>query len=81
MKGLMVSLIIVFFVGTTSNVVAAGQQDAAEGESRFNLQPIAEPALDRPGPDDSDDEVAWPPTEFVCSRDSRRILRRWVISN
>ena len=72
MKGLMVSLIIVFFAGMTSTVLAAGQQDAAEGESRFGLQPLAAPSYERPGPDDSDDDSAWPPLASSSPRESTK---------
>ena len=70
MKGLMVSLIIVLFAGTTNSVLAAGQQDAAGSESRSGLQPITAPYVDRPGPDDSEDEVAWPDPKSMLSRGS-----------
>ena len=70
MKGLMVSLIIVLFAGTTSTVVVAGQQDAAGTESRFGLQPITAPP-ERPGPDDSDDnDFDWPRPTSLLSRSS-----------
>ena len=58
MKGLMVSLVIVFFAGWTTTVLSAGQQDAAGFKPKLSLQPMA--ALERPGPDDSDDDVDWP---------------------
>jgi len=57
----------------TSTVASAGQQaeqDAAEFESRFGLRPIAAPRLDRPGPDDSDDDDAWPTPTSLLSRES-----------
>ena len=70
MKGLMVSLIIVIFAGTTSSVLAAGQQDAAGVEPRSGLQPMVAPTLERPGPDDSDDNVAWPVPKSLLSGES-----------
>ena len=73
MKGLMVSLIIVFFAGMTCTVVAAGQQaeqDAAKFEPRLGLQPLAAPTYDRPGPDDSDDDGAFPSSTSVLSQES-----------
>ena len=70
MKGLMVSLIIVIFAGVSSTP-AAGQQ-AGEGAAgfrpRLGLQPLG--ALERPGPDDSEDEIAWPAPISSLSRDS-----------
>ena len=70
MKGLMVSLIIVFFAGTTSTVLAAGQQDAAGFKSPFGLQPNAAPPFERPGPDDSDNSDALPTPTSLLSRES-----------
>ena len=69
MKGLMVSLIIVIFAGVASSVSAAGQQ-SGEGAAGFKprLQPIS--AFERPGPDDSEDEEAWPKRTSLTSRDS-----------
>ena len=68
MKGLMVSLIIVLLAGS-STILTAGQQDAAGVESRLKLQPSVASPFDRPGPDESDDEVAWP-TPTSVSRGS-----------
>ena len=70
MKGLMVSLIIVFLAGTTGTVLAAGQQDAAGFEPRSGLQPNAAPAFERPGPDDSDDDDVQPTPASIISRGS-----------
>ena len=71
MKGLMVSLIIVIVAGVSSSVSAAGLQvgeDAAEFRPRLGLQPLG--ALERPGPDDSEDEVHWPAPTSLLSRNS-----------
>ena len=71
MKGLMVSLIIVIFAGVASSVSAAGQQageDAAGFRPRLGLQPIR--AIERPGPDDSEDKVDWPAPTSLLSRNS-----------
>ena len=73
MKGLMVSLIIVIFAGMTSSVIAAGQQtgqDASGFKPRLGLQPNAAPSSDRPGPDDSDDDFAWPDPASLLPRES-----------
>ena len=69
MKGLMVSLIIVIFAGMTSNTVVASQQIGEEAAGLLpRLQPI--PAFERPGPDDSTDDVAWPAPTSLLSRNS-----------
>ena len=69
MKGLMVSLIIVIFAGMTSNTVVASQQIGEEAAGSMpRLQPI--PAFERPGPDDSENEVAWPAPPSLLSRNS-----------
>ena len=71
MKGLMVSLIIVIIAGVSSSVSAAGLQvgeDAAEFRPRLGLQPLG--ALERPGPDDSEDDVDWPAPTSLLSRNS-----------
>lgn len=69
MKGLMVSLIIVIFAGMTSNTVMASQQGGQEAAGLLpRLQPI--PAFERPGPDDSENDVAWPAPTSLLSRNS-----------
>ena len=69
MKGLMVSLIIVIFAGMTSNTVVASQQGGQEAAGLLpRLHPI--PAFERPGPDDSTDDVAWPAPTSLLSRNS-----------
>ena len=70
MKGLMVSLIIVIFAGVSSSVSAAGLQSgegAAGFRPRLEFQPLG--ALERPGPDDSEDEVV-PAPPSLLSRNS-----------
>ena len=74
MKGLMVSLVIVFFAGTASSVLVAatGQQvgeDAAGFKPRLGQGRSAR-SFERPGPDDSADEVAWPNPASLLSRSS-----------
>ena len=69
MKGLMVSLIIVIFAGMPSNTVMASQQVGQEAAGLMpRLHPI--PAFERPGPDDSTDDVAWPAPTSLLSRNS-----------
>ena len=66
MKGLMVSLIIVIFTGVSSSVSAAGLQSgegAAGFRPRLEFQPLG--ALERPGPDDSEDEVVPAPPSLL----------------
>ena len=79
MKGLMVSLIIVIFAGVSSGVSAAGLQsgeDAAGFRPRLELQPLR--GLERPGPDDSEDEVHWPAPTSLLSRNSTTTSNSFV---